>query len=286
MLVRRHASRVALSVAALAVTMFTTSGAFAEPAVTVLYAGSLVGLMERSVGPAFKQQTGEEFRGHAGGSQELAKKVKEGALQGDVFISADPKVNALLSGPTNEDRVKWYVTFAESPLVLGISPSGRFAVDAKGNSWNEILMQPGVKIGRTDPAKDPKGALTVEFLKKADKPELAKLVLDHSSVLPEETLVQKIQAGELDVGFFYSVETTDAGLTAIELPAAITPKAIYTLTILQNAPNPDSGQKFISFLLGSKGLALLKEHGLSLTDPQLTDADLSVPPAIRSLVGK
>ena len=92
-------------------------------------------------------------------------------------------------------------------------------------------MHPGVKIGRTDPAKDPKGALTVEFLKKADKPELAKLVLDHSSVLPEETLVQKIQAGELDVGFFYSVETTDAGLTAIELPAAITPKAIYTLRI-------------------------------------------------------
>ena len=284
MLVRRHASRVVLYVAALAVTMLITSGAFAEQAVTVLYAGSLVGLMERSVGPAFKQQTGDEFRGHAGGSQELAKKVKEGALQGDVFISADPKVNALLSGQTNADQ--WYVTFAESPLVLGISPSGRFASDAKGKPWDEILMQPGVKIGRTDPAKDPKGALTVEFLKKADKPELAKLVLDHSSVLPEETLVQKIQAGELDVGFFYSVETTDAGLTAIEFPAAITPKAIYTLTILQNAPNPDSGQKFISFLLGSKGLALLKEHGLSLTDPQLTDADSSVPPAIRSLVGK
>jgi molybdate/tungstate transport system substrate-binding protein len=246
-------------------------------------AGSLVGLMERGIGPAFKQQTGDEFRGHAGGSQELAKKVKEGALQGDVFISADPKVNALLSGPTNEDRIKWYVTFAESSLVLGISPSGRFAADARGKPWNEILMQPGVKIGRTDPAKDPKGALTVEFLKKADKPELAKLVLDH---LPEETLVQKIQTGELDVGFFYSVETTDAGLTAIEFQAAITPKAIYTLTILQNAPNPDGGQKFISFLLGSKGLALLKEHGLSLTDPQLTDADSSVPPAIRSLVGK
>ena len=48
----------------------------------------------------------------------------------------------------------------------------------------------------------------------------------------------------------------------------------------------DSGQKFISFLLGSKGLALLKEHGLSLTDPQLTGSDTSVPPAIRSLVGK
>ena len=128
----------------------------------------------------FKQQTGDEFRGHTGGSQELAKEVKEGALQGDVFISADPKVNALLSGPTNADKVKWYVTFAESPLVLGVS-----AAEAKGKSWDEVLMQPGVKIGRTDPAKDPKGALTVEFLKKADKPELAKSVLEHSSVLPE-----------------------------------------------------------------------------------------------------
>jgi molybdate/tungstate transport system substrate-binding protein len=251
-----------------------------------LYAGSLVGLMERSVAPASKQQTGDGFHGHAAGSQEIAKQVKEGTLQGDVFISADPKVNALLSGATNEDRVKWYVTFAESPLVLGVSPSSRFARELKGKSWNEVLMQPGIKIGRTDPAKDPKGVLTVEFLKKADKTELATSVLEHSSVLPEEALVQRIQTGELDVGFFYSVETTDTGLTAIDLPAGITPKAIYTVTILQNAPDPDAAQKFVSFLLGSKGSALLKEHGLSLTHPQLSGADSSVPPAIRSLVAK
>jgi molybdate/tungstate transport system substrate-binding protein len=282
----RHAARSALHASVLALMMLITSRAFAEQTVTVLYAGSLVGLMERSIGPTFKQQTGDEFQGHAGGSQELAKQIKEGALRGDVFISADPKVNALLSGAMNADQVKWYVTFAESPLVLGISPSSRFAMDAKGKPWNEILLQPGVKIGRTDPAKDPKGALTVEFLKKADNSELAKSVLEHSSVLPEEALVKKIQAGELDVGFFYSVETTDADLTAIDLPAAITPKAIYTLTILHSAPNPGGGQRFVSYLLGSNGLELLKEHGLSLTHPQLTGPDPSVPPTIRSLVGK
>jgi molybdate/tungstate transport system substrate-binding protein len=283
---RRNAVGRALQLAALALTLFMTSKAFAEQTITVLYAGSLVGLMERSIGPAFTQQTGDGFRGHAAGSEEIVKQVKEGTLHGDVFISADPKVNALLSGPTNEDRVKWYVTFAESPLVLGVSSSSRSAGDLKGKSWNEVLMQPGVKIGRTDPAKDPKGALTVEFLKKADKPELAKSVLEHSSVLPEEVLVQKIQTGELDVGFFYSVETTDAGLTAIDLPAGITPKAIYTVTILQNAPDPDGAEKFVSFLLGSKGSTLLKEQGLSLTHPQLSGADSSVPPAIRSLVAK
>jgi molybdate/tungstate transport system substrate-binding protein len=96
---RRRAIRRALEVATLVLTLFLTSRAFAAQTVTVLYAGSLVGLMERSIGPALKRQTGDEFRGHMGGSQELAKEVKEGALQGDVFISADPKVNALLSAP-------------------------------------------------------------------------------------------------------------------------------------------------------------------------------------------
>jgi molybdate/tungstate transport system substrate-binding protein len=131
-----------LQVTALALTLFVTSRAFAQQAVTVLYPGSLVGLMERSIRPAFKQQTGDEFQGHAGGSKALAMQIKEGSLRSDVFISADPKVNALLSGPKNGDRVKWYVTFAESPLVLGISPSSRFADEAKGRPWNELATFP------------------------------------------------------------------------------------------------------------------------------------------------
>ena len=128
--------------------------------------------------------------------------------------------------------------------------------------------------------------MTVELLKKSDKPEFAKSVLEHSAVLPEEALVKKVQTGELDVGFFYSVETTDAGLTTIDLPPGISPKAIYTLTILPNPANPDGAQQFVSFLLGSKGSALLKEHGLPLIPPQLTGPDASVPQAIRSLLGK
>jgi len=129
----RDALSRALQVTALALTLLVASRAFAQQAVTVLYAGSLVDLMERSIGPAFKQQTGNEFQGHAGGSKGLAVQIKEGSLRGDVFISADPKVNAVLSGPKNGDRVKWYVTFAESPLVLGISPSSRSADEAKAS---------------------------------------------------------------------------------------------------------------------------------------------------------
>jgi molybdate/tungstate transport system substrate-binding protein len=278
-------SRV-LHVSALALTLVVTSKASAQRAITVLYAGSLVGLMEQSIGPAFKQQTGDEIQGHAGGSKALATQIKEGSIRADVFISADPKVNAVLSGPKNGNQVNWYVSFAESPLVLGISPSSRFAAEAKGKPWNEVLTLPGVRIGRTNPAKDPKGALTVELLNKAVKPELAQSILDHSSVFPEEALVKKIQTGELDAGFFYSVETTDAGLTAIDLPPGLTPKAVYTVTIPQNTANPNGAEQFVSFLLGSKGSALLKNHGLSLIQPQLSGADTSVPQGIRSLLGK
>jgi molybdate/tungstate transport system substrate-binding protein len=286
MLRRRKTLSRKLQLSALALALFVTSKAFAQQEITVLYADSLVGLMEQSIGPAFKQQTGDEIRGHAGGSKALATQIKEGSIRPDVFISADPKMNGVLSGPKNGNQVTWYVTFAESPLVLGISPSSRFAGDVKGKPWNEVLTLPGMRIGRTNPAKDPKGALTVELLNKAVKPELTKSILDHSSVFPEEALVKKMQTGELDVGFFYSVETTDAGLTAIDLPPGLTPKAVYTVTIPQNAANPKGAEQFVSFLLGSKGLALLKDHGLSLIHPQLSGADTSVPQGIRSLLAK
>ena len=52
---RRRAIRRALEITTLALTLFMTSRAFAAQTVTVLYAGSLAGLMERSIGPAFKQ---------------------------------------------------------------------------------------------------------------------------------------------------------------------------------------------------------------------------------------
>ena len=67
----------------------------------VLYAGSLVKLMEHGIGPAFDKADGGDFRGYAGGSNKLANEIKGKLVPGDVFISANPKVNADLKGATN-----------------------------------------------------------------------------------------------------------------------------------------------------------------------------------------
>jgi molybdate/tungstate transport system substrate-binding protein len=260
--------------------------------VSVLYAGSLVNMMERGIGPAFDKATGDRFQGYAGGSKLLADQVKGKLRQGDVFISAVPKVNDSLMGSANGDWVTWYVSFAQSPLVIGYNPASRFAADFKAKPWYEVLTEPGIRLGRTDPKLDPKGELTVALMQKAatyyKMPGLAQSVLgapeNAAQVLPEETLVGRLQSGQLDAGFFYSTETAEAKIPAITLPAGMTPKAVYTVTILRNPPNPGGATQFVAYLLGPNGQNLMKQHGLTLLRPAIAGTASAAPPEIRSLV--
>jgi molybdate/tungstate transport system substrate-binding protein len=259
--------------------------------VNVLYAGSLVNLMEHGIGPAFDKAAGADFRGYAGGSNKLANEIKGKLVPGDVFISANPKVNADLMGATNGAWVNWYVTFAQSPLVIGYNPSSRFAADLKSKPWYEVLQEPGIRIGRTDPKLDPKGKLTLELLKKAATvykiPDLSKTVLgapeNPAQVLPEENLVGRLQSGQIDVGFFYSTETTDLKIPAITLPPETALSAHYTATVLNGAPHAAGAVRFLSFLLGPQGTALMRQHGLDLVAPKVNGDVHKVPPEILAL---
>jgi molybdate/tungstate transport system substrate-binding protein len=266
--------------------------AFAAGTVSVLYAGSLVNLMEHGVGPAFDKATGDTFQGYAGGSDLLANQIKGKLRRGDVFISANPKVNDNLMGSQNGDWVTWYITFAHSPLVIGYNSSSRFAADFKTKPWYQVLQEPGIRIGRTDPKLDPKGRLTVALMQRAQTaykiPDLAQKVLgapeNPAQVLPEETLVGRLQSGQLDVGFFYSTETADAKIPAVTLPATITPTAVYTVTILRDGANPAGADQFVAFLLGSDGQSLMTQHGMGLQKPALSGTASSLPADIKSLV--
>jgi molybdate/tungstate transport system substrate-binding protein len=270
----------------------TVSASAGDSAVNVLYAGSLVNLMERSVGPAFEQKSSHRFQGYAGGSNKIANEIKGKLRRGDIFISANLKVDDQLMGQANGNWVQWYIAFAESPVVIGYNPASQFVNDLKSKPWYEVLVEPGLKLGRTDPKLDPKGAFTVDLLKRAEtfygKPDLAQQIIgapdNPAQVLPEETLVGRLQSGQLDVGFFYSTEASDANISTIRLPEEIAPKAHYTVTILRDAPNPAGAERFISFLLSSQGRDLFKQHGLELLKPDLSGDANAVPPAVKSLV--
>jgi molybdate/tungstate transport system substrate-binding protein len=272
--------------------LFTGAASADEGKVEVLYAGSLVNLMERSVGPAFEKETGLHFQGYAAGSNKIANEIKGKLRRGDVFISASPTVNTGLMGAANGDHVTWYVNFAESPLMIGYNPQSRFAADFKAKRWDQVLQEPGIRIGRTDPKLDPKGAFTVQMMTKAaavyKQPDLVEKTLgdaeNPAQVLPEETLVGRLQSGQLDAGFFYSTETSDLKIPALRPAPELQAKASYTLTILSDAPNQAGAVRFVDFLLSASGRALLKQHGVDIVKPVVTGDARAVPSSVQAML--
>jgi molybdate/tungstate transport system substrate-binding protein len=275
-----------------AIGLLSARAACARIDVNVLYAGSLVNLMERHLGPAFDRASGDHFRGYAGGSKLLANEIRGHLRQADVFVSAAPSVNRLLMGPRHGNWVGWYITFARSPLVIGYDPSSRFAAAFRTRPWYRVLEMPGIRLGRTDPKLDPKGALTVRLLRRAQAyyrlPGLANRVLgaaeNPAQVLPEEALVGRLQSGQIDAGIFYSTETSEAHIPSVRLPPAITPQALYTIAIVRGAPDPRAAEAFVSFLLGPRGRRLMRESGLTLQRPVIGGQAGGVPAKIRALL--
>src|SRR5215469_1831095 len=137
----------ATGVVILALLLVRAPVAKAAETVNVLYAGSLVNLMEHGIGPAFDKASGDTFQGFAGGSGLLANQIKGKLRHGDVFISALPRVNENLMGASNGGWVSWYVGFAQSPLVIGYNDKSRFAGEFKSKPWYQVLLEPGIKIG-------------------------------------------------------------------------------------------------------------------------------------------
>ena len=206
----------------------------------------------------------------------------------DVFVSAAPGVNNTLMGEANGDWVSWYINFAQSPVVIGYNPASKFAADLKTKPWYEVLREPGIRIGRTDPKLDPKGALTVQLLAKAEEtykqPGLAQAVLgapdNPAQVQPEESLVGRLQSGQVDVGFFYSTETADLKIASIPLPPEVALSAHYTVTMVKDAADPAGAAKFIDYLLSPAGLAVMHEHGLDTIKPTISGDASKLPGAI------
>ena len=206
--------------------------------------------------------------------------------QGDIFISANPTVNTKLEGAANGNWVSWYATFATSPLVLGYNPSSKFAAALKTQPWYQVLTQPGILVGRTDPATDPKGALTVTALNSAattfNAPGLKSIATTTGNVYPENTLVGRLQSGQLDVGFFYAAEAKAANIDTVPLTGENL-AAKYTITVLSGAPHEAAAEAFVNYLLGAAAKPALDADGFALITPP-TVTGTGVPSSLQAVL--
>lgn len=286
-------------------------------AVNVMYAGSLVSLFEKKVGPGFQTATGFTYQGEGKGSVAIANNIKDKVRTPDVFVSADPTVNKSLQGAANGNYVSWWVNFARTEMVIGWSPKSRFATDFQAaksgkKTWESVLQEPGLRLGRTDPELDPKGYRTLFMfqLDEQQKPAdsgLTQRVLgppsNPSQIFPEEQLVARLQAGELDVGVFYTIEAVEADLPYLAFPASINQgdsaqathyasvsytnkkgqvfqgsPILYTVTVPSTVKNEQGAESFVQYLLSKDGQALLAKEGL-LSTPMVVDGDKTAVPA-------
>ena len=248
----------------------------AGSSVDVAYAGSLVTPMENSVGPLFMRSCSCTYNGEGRGSGALVHLIGSGLRHPDVFISADPTLmEQLLHPSTGAPLISWYAIFGHSPIVLGYSQKSTFATTiqraARGQmSLAALLETPNIRIGRTDPQIDPKGARTL-----ADIEQLSRVLHDaaplravqSAAVFPEEDLLVRLETGDLDVAFLYSVEARSRHIPALALPRGANDGAQYAITVLDQAANKAGASAFARFMLSGGGKAALEKAGLDFDQP-------------------
>jgi molybdate/tungstate transport system substrate-binding protein len=291
----------------------------ADSPVMVLYAGSLGNLMERDVGPSFTRATGCKYLGEAKGSVLSANLIKDKLRTPDVFISADPKVNERLMGKEGGDLVRWYVTVFGNQMVLGYNPNSRFATELNQVGTGdprlyEILQEKGFRLGRGDPELEPKGYRTLFLFDLAEKHYqrlgLARKILFNPEqptlVFPEEQLVARLEAGQLDAAIFYRNEVAEHSLPFIGFPRELnlsdpdldpeygmvtylSPKGpkfagsaiVYSITIPENSQNRAGAIALVGFLLSNEGRKIVENHALRLIQPLVSGEIDAVPPALQ-----
>jgi len=258
-----------MALAAILVLVPTSDGT-----VSVVYAGSLVRVMEGPLASSLRSQTGLQFSGEAKGSKALAHLIVAGLRTPDVFISADSKLLDGLMGRGEQSFISGYRIFGSARMVVAYSIRSPhrdlFERAARGEaSILDVLANPNVRVGRTDPQLDPKGVRTVRVLqllgKHFHRPAEANAVLAKAEVFPEEDLAVRVESGELDAGFFYSTETSGRGLRALELPSDsnLSREIAYAIAVLRHAPHPRAAKVFVDFVLVGGGKPVLEQAGVS-----------------------
>jgi molybdate/tungstate transport system substrate-binding protein len=250
------------------------------------------------------------------GSLEAARKITELGKVPDVLAVADYAVIERLVRPAH---ASWQVMFARNAMVLAYTDRSAGADEVTGANWWQVLLRPGVRVGRSDPALDPAGYRALMVLQLAEahyaQPGLAAkllLAMPPRFVRPKEAdLTALLQAGELDYAWTYRSIARITGLRFVELPAEIdlgdptlasgyaaakvmVPGAkrlggemlelagepiVYALTIPTAAPHPELARAFVRFVLSDSGRAIIERNGLVPIVPVMATGEM--PPELR-----
>ncbi len=288
-------------------------------AITIFHAGSLSKPL-KAIADSFMVENPEvKVLLEAAGSVECARKITELGRECDLMFSADYKVIDELLIP---EFANWNILFAGNELTLVYTPKSRFANEINQQNWIEILLNPEVYFGRSDPNSDPCGYRTLLTLQLAERfynsPGLTARfeTKDNRFIRPKEVdLIALLETGAIDYIFLYRSVAIQHGLNYLRLPDEINlgsasmeenyataslkirgsspgdtllikgEPMVYGFTIIKNAPNKELANRFANFFLEKgKGLKLVEESGMPVLSPLVVKNEISVPASILKIV--
>ncbi len=258
----------------------------------VAYAGSMGSMMEGPLKRSVAQSLKLDMHGRAQGSSALAQLIVGGSIRPDVFlpVTPGPMLTVLRAGKAETAQ-----PVAHTEMVIAYSPKSRFAsrleAAGKGNAnWWEILQEPRLRFGRTDPVGDPQGRniiFTIMLAAKVYKqPDLVEKILgptiNEKQIFTEPTVQARLQSGELDAASAYKIQPGPFNLPYINLPKEINlsgqnvhadhPEVtlsvggktynpeplIYYAAVLKDAANPKGAAAFVNWLKGDDAQAIFQ----------------------------
>ena len=280
---------------------------FADLAVLdVAYAGSMGSMMEGPIKASAARSLRLELRGRAQGSSALAQLIVGGSIRTDVFIpvTPGPALTVLRAG-----RIESAQPVARTEMVIAYSPKSRFAsrFEAAANGkqeddWWKVLLEPGLRFGRTDPVTDPQGRniiftmmLAAKIYKQAGLVEkILGPAINEQQIFTEPTVMARLQSGELDASSAYKIQPGPLNLPYVTLPKEVNLSGqnihadhpdvtlavggktynpeplIYYAGVLKDAPNAKGAAAFAEWLKGNEGQAIFHRYNY---DPP-ADADV------------
>ncbi|MBN1198173.1 MAG: tungstate ABC transporter substrate-binding protein WtpA [Bacteroidales bacterium] len=283
----------------------------------IFHAGSL-SVPFKEIAQAFmKEYSAVNVQLESAGSIASARKITDLHRACDILASADYTVIDNMLIPSYAD---WDIRFVSNEMAIVFNEKSTKADQISAVNWTDILLDPSVRFGRSDPNSDPCGYRTIMTVQLAEKyyhrPGLEQglMMKDQRYIRPKEVdLIALLESQTIDYIFIYKSIARQHGLNYLSLPDEINlgnPKfdslyatvsvainggkpgkkivvrgesMTYGITILRDAPNREAAISFLEYLLDSgKGMKILSNNGQPSVIPMRTPGYDNVPESLTS----
>jgi len=247
--------RTALATLLIALVLWTSAPGTAQARELIVSAAASLTDAFSDMEPAFEKAHPEvDVIMNFASSGALYRQIEQGA-PADVYASANPKWmnKAVQNNFVAEDDV---AVFARNALVLAVPPDNPASV----SSLNDLTKRSVKSIGIGTPETVPAGQYAKGALVGAD-------LYDHLSpkMIFGESVRQVLDylvRGEIDCGFVYRTDAVKAGKdVSIVAEVPLENPVTYPVAVVLDSASDEAARKFVAFVLGDEGRALLEARG-------------------------